>query len=67
MPTKDSMGHTLPVPQKYIGSISLVSQSGAYGGVLANEMNQRGIGLGKLASIGNQMDVRHQEMVTYWR
>ena len=52
-------------PPKYIGKISLVSQSGAYGGLLANEMNQRGIGLGKLASIGNQMDVRHQEIVNY--
>jgi len=50
---------------KYTGRISLVSQSGAYGGVLANEMNQRGIGLGKLASIGNQMDVRHQEVIEY--
>ncbi len=50
---------------KYTGKISLVSQSGAYGGVLANEMNQRGIGLGKLASIGNQMDVRHQDVVRY--
>jgi acyl-CoA synthetase (NDP forming) len=50
---------------KYKGKISLVSQSGAYGGVLANEMNQRGIGLGKLASIGNQMDVRHQDVVEY--
>jgi len=52
-------------PPKYTGRISLVSQSGAYGGVLANEMNQRGIGLGKLASIGNQMDVRHQEVIEY--
>jgi len=50
---------------QYIGRISLVSQSGAYGGVLANEMSQRGIGLGKLASIGNQMDVRHQDVVAY--
>ena len=52
-------------PPQYKGRISLVSQSGAYGGVLANEMNQRGIGLGKLASIGNQMDVRHQDVVQY--
>jgi len=50
---------------RYSGRISLVSQSGAYGGVLANEMTQRGIGLGKLASIGNQMDVRHQDVVDY--
>ncbi len=47
------------------GRISIVSQSGAYGGVLVNEMNQRGIGLGKLASIGNQMDVRHQDVMEY--
>jgi len=50
---------------RYRGRISLVSQSGAYGGVLANEMNERGVGLGKLASIGNQMDVRHQDVVEY--
>jgi acetyltransferase len=50
---------------KYKGNISLISQSGAFGGVVANEMNERGIGLGKLASIGNQIDVRHQEVVEY--
>ncbi|MGQ9654227.1 MAG: acetate--CoA ligase family protein [Thermodesulfobacteriota bacterium] len=47
------------------GRISIVSQSGAYGGVLVNEMNRRGIGLGKLASIGNQMDVCHQDVIEY--
>jgi len=58
-------GTYFAVDPLYKGRISIVSQSGAYGGVLVNEMNARGVGLGKLASIGNQMDVRHQDVIDY--
>ncbi len=47
------------------GNISVSSQSGAYCGILVNEMNARGMGLNKFASIGNQVDIRHQDIVDY--
>lgn len=58
-------GTYFAIKPAFKGNISVVSQSGAYGGVLVNEMNARGIGLGKFASIGNQMDIRHQEVIEY--
>ncbi len=63
---RDLNGTYFATPPKFKGRISVVSQSGAYGGILVNEMNARGIGLGKLASIGNQMDIRHQEVMEYF-
>lgn len=47
------------------GNISVASQSGAYGGILVNELEARGLGLAKFASIGNQLDVLHQDVVAY--
>ena len=62
---KNLNGTYFAIKPAFKGNISVVSQSGAYGGVLVNEMNARGIGLGKFASIGNQMDIRHQEVIEY--
>jgi acyl-CoA synthetase (NDP forming) len=56
----------LAEPPAYKGNISLISQSGAFMGVVVNEMNSRGVGLGKFVSIGNQMDVRHQEVIDFF-
>lgn len=47
------------------GNISFISQSGAYGGILFNEIRQRRIGISKFASIGNVVDVNHADMLRY--
>ncbi len=45
------------------GDISFVSQSGAYGGILFREIAARGLGLAKFASIGNQLNVEHADLL----
>jgi len=47
------------------GNISLVSQSGAYGGIIFSTFRERGLGLNKFISIGNQLDIDHTEMLEY--
>jgi acetate---CoA ligase (ADP-forming) len=47
------------------GRISFVSQSGAYGGIFFEEIKQRGIGVSKFVSIGNQLDVSHADMIAW--
>lgn len=47
------------------GRIAFVSQSGAYGGMFFQEVRARGIGVTKFASIGNQVDIRHQEVIAH--
>ena len=47
------------------GRISFVSQSGAYGGVFFEELKQRGIGVSKFVSIGNQLDVSHADAIAW--
>ncbi|HEX6513062.1 MAG TPA: acetate--CoA ligase family protein, partial [Chloroflexota bacterium] len=47
------------------GRISFVSQSGAYGGIFFEEIKQRGVGVSKFASIGNQLDVSHADLVAW--
>ncbi|MFI5270092.1 MAG: CoA-binding protein, partial [Chloroflexota bacterium] len=47
------------------GRISFVSQSGAYGGIFFEEIKQRGIGVSKFVSIGNQLDVGHADMIAW--
>ena len=47
------------------GNISLISQSGAFAGVLVHELNTYGLGLASFASIGNQIDIRHQEVLEF--
>src|SRR5919106_2801018 len=39
------------------GEISIVSQSGAYGGLIFRHLGGRGLGVARFVSIGNQMDV----------
>ncbi len=47
------------------GNISFVSQSGAYGGILFNEIRQRKIGISKFLSIGNMVDIDHCDVIEY--
>jgi len=47
------------------GNISFISQSGAYGGILFNEIRQRRIGITKFVSIGNMVDINHSDMLRY--
>lgn len=60
-------GTYLVKPPLYRGNVSLASQSGAFCGILVHEFNSRGIGLNKLASTGNQIDIRHQDIIEYLR
>jgi acetate---CoA ligase (ADP-forming) len=45
--------------------ISLVSQGGAYGGIFFDEAEQRGIGVSKFVSVGNQLDVSHADLIAW--
>ncbi|NIM89395.1 MAG: hypothetical protein GTO17_00420 [Candidatus Aminicenantes bacterium] len=47
------------------GNISFISQSGAYGGILFNEIRQRRIGISKFVSIGNMIDINQADILRY--
>lgn len=45
------------------GSVSFISQSGAFGGVMFNEIRAREMGVSKFFSIGNQADITHADLL----
>lgn len=47
------------------GSISFISQSGAFGSVLLDIMSNEGSGISKFISIGNKIDVNETELIGY--
>jgi len=47
------------------GGISIVSQSGAYGGLIFRHLGGRGLGVARFLSIGNQTDVDIAEVLEY--
>lgn len=47
------------------GGISLVSQSGAFGGLVFRHLGGRGLGIARFLSIGNQADVDIAEVIEY--
>lgn len=47
------------------GSISFITQSGAFGSVLLDIMAYNGIGVSKFISIGNKMDVNEIDLIGY--
>ena len=47
------------------GSISFISQSGAFGSVLLDIMSNEGSGISKFISIGNKIDVDETELIGY--
>jgi acetyltransferase len=49
------------------GGISVVSQSGAYGGLIFRHLGSRALGVARFLSIGNQADVEIAEVLDYLR
>lgn len=47
------------------GQISVVSQSGAYGGLIFRHLGSLGLGVAKFVSIGNQADLGVEELLEY--
>ena len=47
------------------GGISIVSQSGAYGGLIFRHLGGRGLGVARFLSIGNQVDVEIAEVLEW--
>jgi acyl-CoA synthetase (NDP forming) len=47
------------------GGIAVVSQSGAYGGLIFRHLGGRGLGVARFLSIGNQVDVDIAEVIEY--
>jgi len=47
------------------GNLAFVSHSGAYGGLLFGELRRRAIGISTFASIGNQADITHADVMEY--
>ena len=47
------------------GSISFITQSGAFGSILLDIMAQNGVGVSKFISIGNKMDVNEIDLISY--
>jgi acetyltransferase len=45
------------------GNVSFISQSGAYGGILFNEIRRRQIGIHTFVSIGNTADIAHADLL----
>src|SRR5712691_1779340 len=48
------------------GGIGVVSQSGAYGGLIFRHLGARGLGISRFLSIGNQADVDIAEVIEYF-
>jgi acetyltransferase len=51
---------------RQLGGVSFASQSGAYGGMFFREMGRRGLGVSKFASLGNQLDIDHADLLAYF-
>ena len=47
------------------GSISFITQSGAFGSILLDMMANDGVGVSKFISIGNKLDVNEIELIDY--
>lgn len=47
------------------GGVSIVSQSGAYGGLIFRQLAGRGLGVSRFVSIGNQVDVEIAEVLDW--
>ncbi len=47
------------------GPISLISQSGAFGGMFLSEIAERGLGLRRFASLGNAADLNETEILEW--
>jgi acetyl coenzyme A synthetase (ADP forming)-like protein len=47
------------------GSISFITQSGAFGSILLDMMSNDGVGVSKFISIGNKIDVDEIELIKY--
>jgi acetyltransferase len=47
------------------GGVGIVSQSGAYGGLIFRALGGRGLGVARFVSIGNQADVDIAEVIEY--
>lgn len=47
------------------GKLSFLSQSGAYGGILFKEVHERGLGVSKFVSLGNQLDIGFAELLLH--
>ena len=47
------------------GGVSIVSQSGAYGGLIFRHLGSRGLGVARFVSIGNQADVEIAEVLEW--
>lgn len=45
------------------GTVSFISQSGAFGGIMFNEIRAREMGVSKFFSIGNQADITHADLL----
>ncbi len=45
------------------GNVSFISQSGAFGGVMFNEIRAQDMGVSKFFSIGNQVDITHADLL----
>jgi acyl-CoA synthetase (NDP forming) len=48
------------------GGVAVVSQSGAYGGLIFRHLGSRGIGVARFLSIGNQADIDVAEALEYF-
>jgi acetyl coenzyme A synthetase (ADP forming)-like protein len=48
-----------------MGSISFITQSGAFGSILLDTMAHNGVGVSKFISIGNKVDVNEIDLINY--
>jgi len=53
------------LPRIGSGDLALISQSGAFTGIIAEYMISKGLGLRALVSIGNRIDISEEEVLEY--
>ncbi len=60
-----SFSAALEVSSLRPGGVAIVSQSGGFGGVILNRLQDRGVGVGYVVSTGNEADIGLEECLEY--
>jgi acyl-CoA synthetase (NDP forming)/GNAT superfamily N-acetyltransferase len=54
---------SMPVP---VGSVGVMTQSGAVGLAILDGLSQRGLGVSSFVSVGNKADISGNDLLSYW-
>jgi acyl-CoA synthetase (NDP forming) len=61
-----ALNGTFSLPRPPVGNVAVLTQSGALGFVFPEYMQQWGLGISQMVSIGNKLDVGENALLDYW-